>query len=129
VDLKRQREMLETRKEKAAGAKGELVDETALRKWAMEKLDRLGEALDGNLSPLETRRVVHSYVSHIDIDPYACTGTMFMVPDALAALEAESIRRVNVSSQPLSCQTTRADASPAVLILYNARVLLRAAGG
>lgn len=98
VDLKRQRETLKARKEKAAGAKGELVGETALRKWAMEKLNRLGEALDGNLSPLETRRLVHSYVSHIDVDPYACT--MFMVPDALAALKAESIRRVNVSSEP-----------------------------
>ena len=96
VDLKRRRETLEARKEDAAGARGEPVNETALREWATGKLERLGEAVEGNLSPLETRRVVHAYIDRIDIDPDTCTGTLFIVPDAVALLEAESTRRGNL---------------------------------
>jgi len=103
VELKRQREALEAQREQASAGKGELLNETALRKWATEKLERLGDALDGNLSPLETRQVVHSYVARIEIDPHAYRGTMFMVPDALALLEAESTRRVNLGSPSVPC--------------------------
>lgn len=103
VELKRQREALEARKEQACAGKGEAVGETALRKWAAEKLERLGDALDGNLSPLETRQVVHTYIDRIELDPHAYCGTMFMVPDALALLEAESARRVNLGSPSVPC--------------------------
>lgn len=103
VDLKRQREVLEARKEQASAGSGYPVNEAALREWAAEKLERLGDALDGNLSPLETRQLVHSYVARIEIDPHAYCGTMFMVPDALALLEAESTRRVNLGSPSVPC--------------------------
>lgn len=98
VDLKRQREVLEARKEDASKAKRPTLDQAALRQWANEKLDRLGDAVNGRLSPLETRQLVHAYIDRIELDPYEYTGTMFIVPDALALLEAESTRRVNVGS-------------------------------
>jgi len=103
VDLKRQREMLEARKEEASRPERPTLDQAALRKWATQKLERLGDALNGNLSSLETRQLVHSYIARIEIDPHAYCGTMFMVPDALALLEAESTRRVNLGSPSVPC--------------------------
>lgn len=104
VDLKRQREMLEARKEEGSRAARPSLDHAALRKWAVEKLERLGDAVNGTLPPLETRQLVHAYIDRIELDPYEYTGTMFMVPDALALLEAESTRRVNISSWCVSNQ-------------------------
>jgi hypothetical protein len=103
VDLKRQREALEARKAHPSGEKGQCLDEASLRKWAREKLERLGEALGGKLPPLETRQLVHAYVDRLEVDPHKYTGTLFMVPDALALLEAESIRRVNFGSPSVPC--------------------------
>ena len=104
VDLKRQREALEARKAHPSGEKGQCPPRRAsLRKWAREKLERLGEALGGKLPPLETRQLVHAYVDRLEVDPHKYTGTLFMVPDALALLEAESIRRVNFGSPSVPC--------------------------
>ncbi|KPJ77404.1 MAG: hypothetical protein AMS14_00590 [Planctomycetes bacterium DG_20] len=98
VDLKRQRETLEARKADSSNEKGRRLNEASLRKWAREKLERLGEAADGKVPPLETRRLVHAYVDRIEVDPHKCTGVMYIPADAGAFLAAEHIRRVNFGS-------------------------------
>ena len=98
VDLQRQRKDLEARLagDDSRGATAPSAGE--LRSWAKEKIEELGAAVDGQLPPMELRRVVATYVERIEIDPEAKTGTMYLPADALACLEAESIRRVNNGS-------------------------------
>lgn len=103
VDLKHKREALEAKKTQAAPVKGELADEASLRAWASEKLGQLGEALDGKLPMLETRRLLQAYIDRIEIDPDSCTGTMYLPADATAFFEAASIRRVNVGWPSVPC--------------------------
>ena len=116
VDLKRRRTALEAKRAEGGTAAGEGIDETSLRKWALEKLSQVNEALDGKLPPLETRRLVHAYVDRIEVDPYKYTGVMYIPADAGAFLSAERIRRVNVGSPRVPCFS-----SPSAPTFWNLR--------
>ncbi len=78
--LKVRRDKLQEALEKATPS-GTTYDEPTLRKWAMERLEALEKALAKELTTMDARRLVHSVVQKIEIDPEAHSGTVYLSPD------------------------------------------------
>ncbi len=57
-------------------------------------LPESGQVADGKSDFETTRRVVHSFVDRIDIDPKSISGKLILPADAKACLESEFITRV-----------------------------------
>lgn len=94
VDLKGKREALETRRRSARQARQSTHTETDLRSWAKQRFQNLAKVADGKSDFETTRRVVHSFVDRIDIDPKSRSGKLILPADAKACLESEFITRV-----------------------------------
>ena len=92
VELKRKREALEARKNKAAAPEDRL-DERALREWATAKFRQMADAAEGTLPLPETKHLLQTFIDRIEIDPERHVGYMYVPADARAHL-AEGIRRV-----------------------------------
>jgi DNA invertase Pin-like site-specific DNA recombinase len=95
AELKAKRDVLLSRLDRSKPAAAPPA-ESDLRSWVTEQIGGIDEVLDGRASIVEARRLVHSCVDRIEIDPEVCRGYLYLPSDAYGIFARETSTRGNL---------------------------------
>jgi DNA invertase Pin-like site-specific DNA recombinase len=75
------------------------IDPPVLRTWAMERLEAMEKAITGKATTMEARKLVHSVVEKIEIDPRHGRGTVYLPQDVYGVFMRETSTRGTLRDQ------------------------------